>query len=85
MQADHPSSVALDVLCICGAPYERSEKIVSVRDFDSAICEFCGTGLANVVQFSHSGLSPQTARPRQGATPLTSQVGSFSAFTSALG
>ena len=48
MQADHPSSVTLDVLCICGAPYERTEKIVSVRDFNSAICEFCGTGLGPV-------------------------------------
>ena len=46
MQANHLSSVTLDVLCICGAPYERTEKIVSVRDFNSAICEFCGTGLA---------------------------------------
>ena len=45
-QAGHPSSVAMDVFCICGAPYERTEKIVSVRDFNSAICEFCGTGLA---------------------------------------
>ena len=46
MQADHPSSVALDVLCICGAPYERTEKIVSACDHDSVVCELCGAGLA---------------------------------------
>jgi len=38
MQADDPRSVMMEVRCICGAPYERTEKIIGVRDFNNAVC-----------------------------------------------
>ena len=36
----------VEMLCIYGARYERTEETVSNRDFNSAVCQFCGTGLA---------------------------------------
>jgi len=39
-------TVMMEVVCICGASYERTEKIVSMRDLNSAVCELCGAGLA---------------------------------------
>jgi hypothetical protein len=51
MQADEPRSVTLNTRCICGVPYERSEKIAEVRDFNSAVCAFCGAALATWCSF----------------------------------
>ena len=36
----------VEMLCICGARYERTEEIVSACDHDSVVCELCGAGLA---------------------------------------
>ena len=36
----------VEMLCICGARYERTDKIVSACDHDRVVCELCGAGLA---------------------------------------
>ena len=46
MQANYSPFVTMEAVCLCGARYERTEETVSNRDFNSAVCQFCGTGLA---------------------------------------
>ena len=45
MQANYSRSGTMEAVCICGARYERTEETVSNRDFNSAVCQFCGAGL----------------------------------------
>ena len=51
MPTDEPRSMTLDTRCVCGALYERNESVAAVRDFNSAVCGFCGTGLATWCSF----------------------------------
>ena len=51
MQADRSPSVTLEMVCICGARYERNEQIVNPRDHSSAVCQLCGAGLATWCSF----------------------------------
>ena len=39
-------TVMMEMACICGARYERTEKMVGMRDLNSAVRELCGAGLA---------------------------------------
>jgi len=41
-----PRPMIVDMHCTCGARYERTEKAVLACDHDSAVCGFCGAGLA---------------------------------------
>ena len=46
MKANYSPSMTMEAACLCGARYERTEETVSTRDFNSAVCQFCGAGLA---------------------------------------
>jgi hypothetical protein len=46
MKASYSRSVTMEAVCLRGACYERTEETVSTRDFNSAVCQFCGAGLA---------------------------------------
>jgi len=46
MKANYSRSVTMEAVCLRGARYERTEESVSTRDFNSAVCQFCGAGLA---------------------------------------
>jgi hypothetical protein len=41
----------MEMVCICGACYERTEQIVNTRDYNSAVCRICGAGLATWCSF----------------------------------
>ena len=34
------------MLCICGARYERAEKVLTACNHDNRVCAVCGAGLA---------------------------------------
>ena len=69
MKADYSRSVTMEAACICGARYERTEETVSTRDFNSAVCQFCGAGLATWCSFRvpvyRLKQRPQDEKPKQ--------------------
>ena len=63
MRPWRPQPMIVDMLCICGARYERTEKVLTACNHDSRVCEVCGAGLA-AWQSSRIPIYRRKTRPR---------------------